>query len=129
MSHGGKRANQNGRPKGSVGKKTARSAKIASNYVSQGKVTPLEIFLSVMEQAWNQGDRATAMEAAKQAAPYLHPRLQATDHTSGGKVLEPPQINVNSDYRNDPAWKAAVARGDIVVTSPDDNKAGEAAAD
>lgn len=60
-------------------------------------VTPLEVMLGTMRAlwatAWTAGemDSAAAAQAsaiAKDAAPYVHPRLQATEHTGkdGGAI-------------------------------------------
>lgn len=68
---GGKRPGA-GRPKGSANRKTQE---IANKAADEG-ITPLEYMIEVMRNV----DESPAMrlDAAKSAAPYLHPRLQTT---------------------------------------------------
>ena len=60
---------------------------IASTALEEG-ITPLEVMLRAMRNAWNAGDEQTAVARAKDAAPYVHPRLAATEVTGkdGGAV-------------------------------------------
>jgi|SRR6185369_6884851 len=87
---GGKRANA-GRKVGSATKKTRE---IADRAAATG-VTPLEIMLASMwafaKQAKKEKDAglklrlmAQAADVAKDAAPYMHPRLNAIEHTGPG---------------------------------------------
>lgn len=62
-----------GRPKGSPNK--ASAAKAAE--VEASGLTPLDYLLSVMRNAG--GDEARRVDAAKAAAPYVHPRLANID--------------------------------------------------
>jgi hypothetical protein len=88
---GGKRANA-GRKAGSATKKTRE---IADKAAETG-ITPLEFMLNVMRQEppktknaqIRQAYQAMRFEAAKAAAPYMHPRLAAIEHTGadGGPV-------------------------------------------
>lgn len=83
--HGGKRPGA-GRPKGSVSPKTLDNRAIAIKAASEG-VTPLEVMLSTMREAWGHANdktmdpvvalehRKMAVAVAKDAAPYIHPRL------------------------------------------------------
>lgn len=66
-------------------------------------ITPLEYMLQVMraEPSDALDDRELAMavnlrfEAAKAAAPYIHPRLAAVEHSGpDGASLTPPVLNV-----------------------------------
>ena len=67
-----------GRPKNAANKASvARQAKIAA----EGE-TPLDYRLSVMRDETQ--DEAARRDAAKAAAPYVHPRLAAVEHS--GKV-------------------------------------------
>lgn len=76
---GGKRPGA-GRPPGAVNKATAqRQAEIAAS-----GVTPLEYMLAIMRD--EAADEAKRLDAAKAAAPYVHPRLAAVEH-SGEMVL------------------------------------------
>ena len=95
---GGKRKGA-GRPKGSA---TKRTREIADRAVEQG-VTPLEFMLQMMRQETQHEDpkiqavrEAMAFEAAKAAAPYVHPKLAAIEHTGAdGKDLnQTPVFNI-----------------------------------
>lgn len=76
MARGGKREGA-GRPAGSVNKASAeRQAEIAAS-----GLTPLEYMLQLMR---NEAlDEAKRLDAAKAAAPYVHPRLAAIEHSGG----------------------------------------------
>lgn len=92
-TRGGKRPGS-GRKKGSATKKTRE---IADRAAEEG-ITPLEYMLNVMRQDSAHEDprieiarEAMRFEAAKAAAPYMHPRLAAVEHTGAdGKDLMPP---------------------------------------
>lgn len=83
MSHGGKRQGS-GRKVGSV---TKRTREIADKAIKEG-VTPLEVMVKIMNDALAIQDIPTALDAAKSAAPYIHPRLQAVEHSGkdGGDI-------------------------------------------
>lgn len=74
MGHGGRRPGA-GRPKGSV---TKRSQEILSDAIGKG-LSPLEYLLLVMRDETK--DETTRLDAAKAAAPYVHPRLAAIEHS------------------------------------------------
>jgi hypothetical protein len=88
---GGKRPGA-GRKSGSATKKTRE---IANKAASEG-ITPLEFMLDIMrgEPPETEDERVRLsfiemrFEAAKAAAPYMHPRLQAIEHTGadGGAI-------------------------------------------
>lgn len=95
MARGGARPGA-GRPKGAATRKTAE---IANQAAEQG-ITPLEVMLASMRALWDEAtddagaviDPAKAKEAtavAKDAAPYIHPRLQAVNHSGpdGGPLM------------------------------------------
>lgn len=94
MARGGARAGA-GRKKGST---TQRTREIADKAASDGGVLPLDVLIAVMRFHFGEatteitkgeeGNRPLlvesfecAREAAKDAAPYMHPRLQAIEHT------------------------------------------------
>lgn len=88
-----------GRKKGTPNKKTAALVKAAG----AGGVMPLEYMLNVMRQPIPQTAdpvvKATLhglrFEAAKAAAPYVHPRLAAIEHTGpDGRELTAVSIHV-----------------------------------
>ena len=74
-----------GRKPGSVTKKTRE---IAEKAVEEG-ITPLEYMLQVMRREPPEGLEGPQLltahmmrfEAAKAAAPYIHPKLSAVEHT------------------------------------------------
>ena len=67
-------------------------------------ITPLEYMLQVMRAEPKTEDMderqvfaaaALRFEAAKAAAPYIHPRLAAIEHTGkDGESLSPPILNI-----------------------------------
>ena len=79
IGRGGARAGA-GRPPGS---KNQRSADIARQAVDAG-ITPIEVMLNAMRDLWDEGTAEAKREAAriaKDAAPYVHPRLSNIDQT------------------------------------------------
>lgn len=88
-----------GRPKGSA---TKRTREIADRAAAEG-ITPLEYMLQVMRDESEHEDprvqiarEAMRFEAAKAAAPYMHPRLAAVEHTGrdGEPLNTTPVLNV-----------------------------------
>lgn len=71
MAHGGKRPGA-GRKHGSATTKTREIA----NAIAQG-LTPLEYLTSIYRDP--AVDEAKRIDAAKAAAPYVHPRLASTE--------------------------------------------------
>jgi hypothetical protein len=72
-----------GRRKGTPNKATAeRQEEIAAS-----GLTPLEFMLTEMRNEDNPKD--VRMEAAKAAAPYVHPKLSSVDATVSGKDGQP----------------------------------------
>lgn len=69
---GGKRVGA-GRPKGAATKKTRE---IADRAASDG-LTPLEYMLDILRDV--SADPAQRFEAAKHAAPYVHPKLSSVE--------------------------------------------------
>ena len=82
MPKGGARKGA-GRPKGG---KTKRTREIAQKLALTG-LTPLEVMLKAMRLYWEAGNRDKAAAIAKDAAPYMHPRLTSVD--VGGKQGQP----------------------------------------
>lgn len=77
MPRGGKREGA-GRKPGSVSAATARRKEIADKAMADG-VTPLEVMLTSMRKAWDDGDVPMAVSIAKDAAPYIHPKLSSVE--------------------------------------------------
>ena len=74
-----------GRQKGTLNKKTVAHA---TALVASG-LTPLDYMLGVLRD--ENATKAERLEAAKYAAPYMHPRLNAIDATVKGEV----SVNMN----------------------------------
>ncbi len=78
-----------------AGSATKRTREIADKAM-EGGITPLEFMLNVMreeppeteDERLRQTYIAMRFEAAKAAAPYVHPRLAAVEHTGkdGGAI-------------------------------------------
>jgi hypothetical protein len=83
MPRGGARPGA-GRKKGAATKKTVAIANVAAE---QG-ITPLEVMIEAMRShhAAKRLDEAAAI--AKDAAPYMHPRLNATQLSGGLSVRQ-----------------------------------------
>lgn len=88
MARGGKRPGA-GRKPGTVSEATRRRKEVAEKALSEG-VSPLDVMLTTMRALWSQAVDETgkvvnmgkAMQAnivAKDAAPFLHPKLSAVD--------------------------------------------------
>lgn len=77
MARGGKRPGA-GRKAGSATKKTRE---IADRAASEG-LTPLDYMLSILRDEGK--DPLMRFEAAKAAAPYVHPKLASIDNTHKG---------------------------------------------
>lgn len=69
-----------GRTKGTRNKRTAAIQAVVDQGALEG-LTPLEVMLGAMRDAWSNGDKAAAANFAKDAAPYLHPRLSNVQHS------------------------------------------------
>lgn len=103
MARGGKRPGS-GRKPGTVSEATRRRKEIAEKALAEG-ISPLDVMLTTMRAVWAQAVDADgkvvnlgkAMQAnivAKDAAPFLHPRLSAVD----AKVdVEGISINITPD--------------------------------
>lgn len=80
---GGKRPGA-GRPKGC---QTKRRREVAQRAVAEG-ITPIEVMLTAMKESMADGNMTDAAKYAQMAAPYIHPRLQAIQHTGreGGPI-------------------------------------------
>jgi len=101
MPRGGKRPGAGRRP-GTLSKKTIARQQQASAAAENG-ISPLELMLKRMRYHNQMADRElekgakadhdkiekalhSASEAARDAAPYVHPRLSAIEHARGGQV-------------------------------------------
>lgn len=80
--HGGKRPGS-GRKKGTVSEATKERRRLAYEAKKNG-ITPLEYMLSILRD--ETADRKERFVAAKEAAPYIHPRLSAVEHSGEMKI-------------------------------------------
>lgn len=88
--HGGQRSGA-GRKKGVRNKKTKKILELVE---ASGK-TPLDVMLEVMRHAFTRFDHETALEAARSAAPYVHPKLASIEHTgANGSQLMPKEFRI-----------------------------------
>lgn len=94
MAHGGKRVGA-GRKAGSATRKTRAIAERAS---AEG-ITPLEVMLQAMRKHVEAERWDEAAAQAKDAAPYMHPKLAAVQHTGrdGGPILTADLSKVSDD--------------------------------
>lgn len=87
MARGGKRPNS-GRKPGTVSEATKRRKEVAEKAMAEG-ISPLDVMLTTMRALWklaaddegnvvNIGRAMQANVVAKDAAPFLHPKLSAT---------------------------------------------------
>ena len=105
--HGGKRPGA-GRPPGS---KNQKAADIAQEAIEMG-ITPIEVMLTAMRELWNEGTpeaKRDAAKIAKDAAPYVHPRLASIDQTNHEQqryVIYAPEPCLTTEE-----WEARVKAG------------------
>ena len=82
-----------GRQKGTPNKANAVRQKI----VAEGGLTPLDYLLSLIRDETN--DIAVRSDAAKAAAPYVHPRLAAINHSGSLTVAHETALEELDDDR------------------------------
>lgn len=113
MAHGGSRPNA-GRKKRSL---NARTQKVAERCAEEG-ITPLEYMLNIMRDPTQEFQ--TRMDAAKSAAPYIHPKLASVEQ----KV----EAEVNGSIYE---WltRSVADAGQSVVTEPDNVRGADAGSD
>lgn len=85
MAHGGVRSGA-GRKHGSTNKIDQEARRKAV----EGGITPLDYMLSVLRDENRPDDER--MDAAKAAAPYLHAKLAAIEHTGGVTLRKASEI-------------------------------------
>jgi hypothetical protein len=66
-----------GRQPGTPNKRTAEQRE----KLAAAGLLPLDVMLAVMRRAYDANDLEAALDAARSAAPYVHPRLAATTVT------------------------------------------------
>jgi len=68
-----------GRTKGTPNKRTLANQDLMAQATCP-EMTPLAVMLKAMKLAWDKKDYAAAANFAKDAAPYLHPKLSSIEH-------------------------------------------------
>ena len=83
MARGGSRIGAGRKP----GSRTKRTGEIAEQAAARG-ITPLEVMLKAMTEHAHAGNLDKAAAIAKDAAPYMHPRMSTIAHTGkcGGPI-------------------------------------------
>lgn len=78
-----------------TGVATSKTRKVASE-TSTAAVTPLEVILETMNSFRAAGELEKAAALAKAAAPYIHPKLTAVEHTGkdGGDIVTVTRIEL-----------------------------------
>jgi len=69
-----------GRRKGTPNKRTEASRALVARATAEG-ISPLDVMLGAMREAWEKGDKGGAAIFARDAAPYMHPKLSAVQHS------------------------------------------------
>ncbi len=95
---GGKRAGS-GRPKGAKSEKTRQREAIRDKAVAEG-VTPLEVMLLAMRAHYAKGRLDKAADKARDAAPYIHPKLANIAH--GGDADNPVIVENRISWQSEP---------------------------
>lgn len=106
MARGGKREGA-GRPAGAA---TVKTREAADRAAAEG-ITPLEYMLKILrDETAEPKDR---MWAAQTAAPFMHPRLNAVDHSSrdGSMTPAPSHIIIEAAVDDDSDDTAAAEAG------------------
>ena len=98
MPRGGKRPGS-GRKNGSETKRTKARREAIIAAAAEG-ILPLEVILRAMRQHYEAGRIDRAAELAKDAAPYVHPRLASIQH--GGGTTEERRLEITVEVVNGP---------------------------
>ncbi len=85
MASGGARVGA-GRKKGTVGVANKLGREIARKIISGKIISPLEVMIAAMDSHYSAGELDAAAMIAKDAAPYIHPRLSSVEQTIDGNM-------------------------------------------
>jgi hypothetical protein len=91
---GGKRKGAGRKP----GAATRKTREIAEKAAAES-LTPLEAMLTIMKERQEAGDWQGVLEAARSAAPYMHPRLQSVETRHSGSLSYTPRQLSTSELR------------------------------
>lgn len=96
MAAGGSRPGAGRKP----GAKNKRTREIAEKAAAQG-ITPLEVMLQAMREAYEKDGAPAAVPFAKECAPYIHPKISNIELTGkdGGPVEYSNLSDVELDRR------------------------------
>jgi hypothetical protein len=74
---------------------TNRRHRLVADKLAQGGILPLEVMILNMRRLYAAKKFDEAQAVAKDAAPYMHPRLAATEHTGqdGGPIEQTWTVN------------------------------------
>lgn len=94
------------RAKGSLNKATIERLALATKAKDAG-ITPLEVMLDAMRELLDQGNKVAAAAIAKDAAPYVHPRLQQIEQKTDMTVKK----EVSADPLTPEDWEKTYGLG------------------
>ena len=66
-------------------------------------ISPLEVMMTAMREAWEAGDKEKAVQVAEKAAPYIHAKLAAVQHSGDAENPVAYQIMSGVTRQDDPA--------------------------
>ena len=90
-----------GRKKGSVTKATVYRQEMLARAAAEG-ISPLEVMMTAMREAWENGDKEKAVQVAEKAAPYIHAKLAAVQHSGDADNPVAYQIMSGVTRQDDP---------------------------
>lgn len=141
MARGGSRPGA-GRKKGSISPETRARREVAAAAVARAMeegITPLEVILTVMRDVWreatvnpdrlNQPKAMQAVMLAEKAAPYLHSKMAAVEHSGpdGGPVKT--EVVADDAFRDLVAAMERLAGSATANSVPSGGVAGDSKAD
>jgi len=65
-------------------------------------ISPLEVMMTAMREAWENGDKEKAVQVAEKAAPYIHAKLAAVQHSGDADNPVAYQIMSGVTRQDDP---------------------------
>jgi hypothetical protein len=65
-------------------------------------ISPLEVMMTAMREAWANGDKEKAVQVAEKAAPYIHAKLAAVQHSGDADNPVAYQITSGVTRQDDP---------------------------
>lgn len=65
---------------------TVKTREVANKIAKDGGITPLEVMINVMRMRYEAKDYLVAASIAKDAAPYVHPKLANVEYTGNAEA-------------------------------------------